>query len=455
MERGGKVGKKEDKKRAKKSSEPSEIFEKEIYEELSGAEPLFLKEIDTGHRLLADVEPEFRFWLSDGRVIKNLDELIEALKTMNEATFSYHVNKEKNDFSSWIREILKDKELADRIRNARKKEIVLEIIKKRKEEFDRKKQELELEKKRNKTEIDEAVRKAREMKIGKKAESKKMEVSKKEEEKQAIQKLLKKGLEKIKPMVNLVKPEKDKIEKLPEKGEIKKINELKKRFENESGANRLKETEKGILGKNDSKKVEKAKKGKTDLTAKKISEMRKMLKLKPLKMPQKKAKMKKEKIKIKAKKEGKSTIKERESGLNEKEKWLNEQERKLNERRLMLSRMRIELIKKRSELEKEKFDAFMKKQGKLGEKITSGISDANIELTEIGGGTAGENQSMKIDAAIGEARNLLMAGKKEEAKSKLGEIKSSLKSMYLNPEGKRKIEYAMMELEADVKLAML
>jgi len=72
----------------------------------------------------------------DGKVINNLDELLEELIIMDESVFRRHVNREKNDFYNWIRIVLKDHALAHRIRDLKTKEgIILEIENKLTDEF--------------------------------------------------------------------------------------------------------------------------------------------------------------------------------------------------------------------------------------------------------------------------------------------------------------------------------
>ncbi len=53
------------------------------------------------------------FWLHDGYQIANLRELRDALATMTKRQFEHHVNAEKNDFATWVRDVLADDVLAD------------------------------------------------------------------------------------------------------------------------------------------------------------------------------------------------------------------------------------------------------------------------------------------------------------------------------------------------------
>lgn len=67
---------------------------------------------------LSDVPEEKQFWCNDGRVIKNLLELEAALKTMGDETFRYHSNETKNDFSTWIKDVIGDESLAESLKSA-------------------------------------------------------------------------------------------------------------------------------------------------------------------------------------------------------------------------------------------------------------------------------------------------------------------------------------------------
>ena len=49
-----------------------------------------------------DVDPSKFFWLSDGRVLKNLAELADALESGDISVWNYHVTADKNDFANWI-----------------------------------------------------------------------------------------------------------------------------------------------------------------------------------------------------------------------------------------------------------------------------------------------------------------------------------------------------------------
>jgi hypothetical protein len=72
-------------------------------------------------RLLANVPGEFVFWFSDGRTLSNMSELAEALRMMPDEVYGYHANQEKNDFSNWVRDVIKDDKLANDLKKATSK----------------------------------------------------------------------------------------------------------------------------------------------------------------------------------------------------------------------------------------------------------------------------------------------------------------------------------------------
>ncbi len=58
------------------------------------------------------------FYLASGQTIRNLVELKDILHSIDDKTFSEHVNGQKNDFAAWIRGCMYDGALADRIGSA-------------------------------------------------------------------------------------------------------------------------------------------------------------------------------------------------------------------------------------------------------------------------------------------------------------------------------------------------
>lgn len=63
-------------------------------------------------RFLNDVPEEYQFWSKDGTTFRNVEQLAEAIKNMDDETFKHHSNQEKTDFSNWLRDIVGDEKLA-------------------------------------------------------------------------------------------------------------------------------------------------------------------------------------------------------------------------------------------------------------------------------------------------------------------------------------------------------
>jgi len=79
-------------------------------------------------KFLQDVPGEHVFVLNDGRKLRNLDELVMVLQNMSDSVFSHHVNDSKNDFANWIRDIVKEKDMADSISSKRTKKELLATL---------------------------------------------------------------------------------------------------------------------------------------------------------------------------------------------------------------------------------------------------------------------------------------------------------------------------------------
>jgi hypothetical protein len=79
-------------------------------------------------KIFANVPESQAFKCCDGRIIRNVRELGKTLAHMSEGTFKYHVNQCKNDFSTWVREVIGDEKLARHLnRTSNKNETLREI----------------------------------------------------------------------------------------------------------------------------------------------------------------------------------------------------------------------------------------------------------------------------------------------------------------------------------------
>ncbi len=68
--------------------------------------------------VLADVPKEYVFKCHDGLILQSMKQLGSALNSMTDETYVFHANTEKNDFSNWVRDIIKDGMLANDLQKA-------------------------------------------------------------------------------------------------------------------------------------------------------------------------------------------------------------------------------------------------------------------------------------------------------------------------------------------------
>ena len=52
------------------------------------------------------------FWVHNGPALRNLKDLRDVMDRIEEEQFGFHVNDFKNDFVSWVKEVLKDSDCA-------------------------------------------------------------------------------------------------------------------------------------------------------------------------------------------------------------------------------------------------------------------------------------------------------------------------------------------------------
>ncbi|MGV8141557.1 MAG: hypothetical protein ACP5NW_03910 [Candidatus Woesearchaeota archaeon] len=78
-----------------------------------------------------DAAPEKTFYLSNGKHIRNLSELVSELEIMSNDGFTHHCNAHKDDFATWIDDALKLKELATLLKSVKDKDRYLKVLKAR------------------------------------------------------------------------------------------------------------------------------------------------------------------------------------------------------------------------------------------------------------------------------------------------------------------------------------
>lgn len=69
-------------------------------------------------KCLRVVPQEHAFYCCDGQVFYSLEELYRGFQQMDEQTFLYHSQRQRNDFAAWVEDIIGDGELAQRLEKA-------------------------------------------------------------------------------------------------------------------------------------------------------------------------------------------------------------------------------------------------------------------------------------------------------------------------------------------------
>ncbi len=86
-------------------------------------------------RILGKTSLTDGFWLCTNENLRSLNELSLSLDSADNDVFRYHVTRDRNDFEAWIREMVKDKELAREIARVKTKETLIRKIGERIEEL--------------------------------------------------------------------------------------------------------------------------------------------------------------------------------------------------------------------------------------------------------------------------------------------------------------------------------
>ncbi len=68
---------------------------------------------------MADVPNEYVFRCHNGLILQGMRELGNALNSTADETYVFHANSEKNDFSNWVKDIIKDDMLAKDLQKAK------------------------------------------------------------------------------------------------------------------------------------------------------------------------------------------------------------------------------------------------------------------------------------------------------------------------------------------------
>ncbi|MGV8161768.1 MAG: DUF5752 family protein [Candidatus Nanoarchaeia archaeon] len=72
-------------------------------------------------KVFSDAPTEHYFVFCNGKPVKNVKELADALETLEDDVFNHHVTFDRNDFATWIKDIFKDAELANKLADVKDK----------------------------------------------------------------------------------------------------------------------------------------------------------------------------------------------------------------------------------------------------------------------------------------------------------------------------------------------
>lgn len=153
--------------------------------------------------------------------------------------------------------------------------------------------------------------------------------------------------------------------------------------------------------------------------------------------------------------------------LESQEKGLSKEEEELNNKRLELTRRRYELIKQKGEVEKKKFDVFMKKHKTVSQseeamaaEHSTGFRTGFAAPATVYRGLpnfrlSGAYGKERLQALLEEAKQHISQNNVEEARKTLEEAQSAFGTAYMPLNEKKQMEYEILEVEADLKLASL
>ncbi len=79
-------------------------------------------------RSWVDVNHDKQFFVNNGQVLKNINELPKAMKNMDAQTFAHHVNQDKNDFANWVEHCFGETCLAADLRKSNDKRHLIRSI---------------------------------------------------------------------------------------------------------------------------------------------------------------------------------------------------------------------------------------------------------------------------------------------------------------------------------------
>jgi len=401
-------------------------------------EPEFLKEMDRAQHAEGmpkdNVEPELALWLSNGTTASGLKELVAALRKMKAADYKEHVSPERNDIAEWVKEVLNNESLAGKLRRANGR---LEAAKAVEKEISKKKPAKKTARTIEKQETEQPLPETNEKAAAETAIPDQPATPPKTEKKRLMIWPFRKAKQEIgeAPAMN-AQPEPVTIPPEPD-------------FEPEPTHAKWEEqpaqAEEMPVANKEAEEPPKERIAKT--TGRKNT----------------KPKRRDEETPAEAEDFEMELLEKKEAELEKAEKELDEEEEGLNSKRLTITRRRYDLIKQRGNIERQKFEAFMKRQ-----KMAEQSHEARLQQHEVTSeGTlpwATDLPDLRLATAYGKARlqELLEEAKMqinqnnyEQALKALQEVQAAFNIVYIPPMEKKQLQYEILEVEADLKLASL
>jgi hypothetical protein len=83
--------------------------------------PELQTELVTEHTIKKNAPETSYFVLCNGKPVKNIKELADIMEEIEDQVFNHHVTPDKNDFATWIKDIFKDIELAEKLAGVKDK----------------------------------------------------------------------------------------------------------------------------------------------------------------------------------------------------------------------------------------------------------------------------------------------------------------------------------------------
>lgn len=73
-------------------------------------------------------DPKKYFYARNGAILKDLDDLLNFVRNSDGDSLNHHFNSEKNDFASWVKEVLKKSMLSKKLEKSKSREELVSVV---------------------------------------------------------------------------------------------------------------------------------------------------------------------------------------------------------------------------------------------------------------------------------------------------------------------------------------